>query len=55
MYNIVIYIHGSTTRIAEFLELVSRIIPLDNRTRWNSWDLMLVIALELRPAIKKYC
>ena len=55
MHNIVIHIRGSTARIAEFLELASRMIPLDNRTRWNSWDLMLVIALELRPAIEKYC
>ena len=55
MHNIVIHIRGSTARIAEFLELASRMIPLDNRTRWNSWDLMLAVALELRPAIEKYC
>jgi hypothetical protein len=55
MHNIVIHIRGSTARIAEFLELARRIIPLDNRTRWNSWYLMLVIALELRPAVEKYC
>jgi hypothetical protein len=33
IHNIVIHIRGSTAQIAEFLELVSRIIPLDNRTR----------------------
>ena len=55
MHNIVIHIRGSTSRIVEFLELASRLIPLDNRTRWNSWDLMLAVALELRPAIEKYC
>jgi hypothetical protein len=55
MHNIVIHIRGSTARIAEFLELASRMIPLDNRTRWNSWYLMLVVALELWPAIEKYC
>jgi hypothetical protein len=55
MHNIVIYIHGSTTWIAEFLELTSRMIPLDNHTRWNNWHLMLVVALELRLAIEKYC
>jgi hypothetical protein len=55
MHNIVIHIRGSTARIAEFLELASRMIPLDNRTRWNGWYLMLVVALELRPAIEKYC
>jgi hypothetical protein len=36
MYNIVIHIRGSTAQIAKFLELVSRMIPLNNRTRWNS-------------------
>ena len=36
MHNIVVYIRGSTTRIAEFLELIRRRIPLDNRMRWNS-------------------
>ena len=30
-------------------------IPLDNRTRCNSQYLMLVVALELWLAIKKYC
>jgi hypothetical protein len=54
MHNIVIYIRGSTAWIAEFLELASRMIPLDNCTRWNSWYLMLVVTLELRLAIKKY-
>ena len=54
MHNIVVYIRGSTTCIAEFLELVGRRIPLDNRTRWNSWYTMLVIALELRLVVEKY-
>jgi hypothetical protein len=54
MHNIVVHIRGSTARITEFLELAGRRIPLDNRTRWNSWYTMLVIALELRPAVEKY-
>jgi hypothetical protein len=36
MHNIVVHIRSSTTYIAEFIELVGRRIPLDNRTRWNS-------------------
>jgi hypothetical protein len=52
MHNIVVYIRGSTARITKFLELVGRRIPLNNRTRWNSWDTILVIALELRLAVK---
>ena len=55
MHNIVIHICGSTAWIAEFLKLVSRMISLDNCTRWNSWDLMLAVALELWLAIEKYC
>jgi hypothetical protein len=33
IHNIVIYIRGLTAQIAEFLELVSKIILLDNRIR----------------------
>ena len=36
IHNIVIYIRGLTARITKFLELTKRLIPLDNRTRWNS-------------------
>jgi hypothetical protein len=54
MHNIVVHIRGSTACIAKFLELARRRIPLDNRTRWNSWDTMLVVALELRPAVEQY-
>ncbi len=28
---------------------------MDNRTRWNSWYEILLILLNLRPAIEKYC
>jgi hypothetical protein len=55
IHNIVVHIRGSTARIAKFLELARRRIPLDNRTRWNSWYLMLLVALELRAAVEKYC
>jgi hypothetical protein len=36
VHNIVVYIRGSASRTEEFRELVGRIIPMDNRTRWNS-------------------
>jgi hypothetical protein len=51
IHNIVVNIRGSTARAAEFVELAGRLIPLDNRTRWNSWFLMLLIALNHRGAI----
>jgi hypothetical protein len=54
MHNIVVYIRGSTACITEFLELIGRRIPLNNCTRWNSWYIILVIALELRLVVEKY-
>jgi hypothetical protein len=35
-YNIVVHIRRSPGRIEEFHTLVGRIIPMDNRIRWNS-------------------
>jgi hypothetical protein len=35
-HNIVVHIRGSSRRTARFKELVGRMIPMDNRTRWNS-------------------
>jgi hypothetical protein len=54
-HNIVVHICGSPGWIAEFRELARRMIPMDNRTRWNSWYDMLVVLLNLRPAVEKYC
>jgi hypothetical protein len=51
----VVHIRGSSTRTARFKELAGRMIPMDNRTRWNSWYKMLLVLLNLRPAVKKYC
>ena len=36
IHNIVVYIQGSTARADEFIWLAGRLIPLDNRIRWNS-------------------
>ena len=30
-------------------------IPMDNRTRWNSWYSMLVVMLDLKSQVEKYC
>jgi hypothetical protein len=30
-------------------------IPIDNHMRWNSWYQMLVVLLNLRPTVEKYC
>ena len=54
-HNIVVHIRKSAGRTAEFKELAGRMVPMDNRTRWNSWYKMLKVLLEVRPAIEKYC
>jgi hypothetical protein len=54
-HNIVVYIRGSAGRTAQFVKLTGRLVPMDNRTRWNSWYKMLDVLLLLRPHIKAYC
>jgi len=46
LYNHIIYIRSSANRTAWFTERTSKMIPLNNYTRWNSWFFMLYIALE---------
>jgi hypothetical protein len=53
-HNIVVHIWGSPGRTDRFRQLAGRMIPMDNRTRWNSWYEMLVVLLHLRPAVEKY-
>src|SRR6266536_1038113 len=54
LHNIIINIRSSGNRTAEFLALATRIIPLNNRIRWNSWYNSLVIANKLTAAINIY-
>jgi hypothetical protein len=54
-HNIVAYIRGSPARTKVFKELAGRMIPMDNRTRWNSWYLMLLVMLDLKSQVEKYC
>jgi hypothetical protein len=35
-YNIVIHIRGLNARTEYFKTLIKRMIPIDNRTKWNS-------------------
>jgi hypothetical protein len=37
VHNIVVHIRASPQRIAQFKAVAGKMIPLDNRTRWNSW------------------
>lgn len=54
LHNIVVHIRGSPARTKVFMGLAGRLIPLDNRTRWNSWYQMLVVANEKAAAIDAY-
>ncbi len=54
-YNIVVYIGGSSARTNVFRKLVGRLIPIDNRMRWNSWYEMLLILLLLKKKVEDYC
>jgi hypothetical protein len=51
----VVHTRSSAGHTARFKELARRMIPMDNRTRWNSWYDMLIVLLNVRPAVEKYC
>lgn len=54
-HNIVVHIRGSPARTEHFKTLAGRIVPMDNRTRWNSWFNMLLVLLALREKVERYC
>lgn len=54
LHNIIVDIRSSANRTSEFLALATRMVPLDNRTRWNSWYNSLVVANKLAAAIDTY-
>jgi hypothetical protein len=53
-HNIVAHIRKSPKRIMIFKKLARRMIPMDNRTRWNSWYEMLKVLFDLRSAVEQY-
>jgi hypothetical protein len=54
LHNIAVHIRGSEARFNDFKDLAGRALGLDNDTRWNSWYLLLLTAIELRAAINQY-
>jgi hypothetical protein len=56
VHNIVVYIRASPNRTNEFEQAAGKLIPLDNRTRWNSWYRMLQTTLEepVLNAVRNY-
>lgn len=53
LHNIIVWIMGSPQRIQMFRQKSGGLMPLrDNRTRWNSWYLMIDWAIfKIKPAI----
>ena len=54
LHNIIIHIHDLKTHMRDFKHLTKRTISCDNNTRWNSWYLMLKIAIEKTAATDSY-
>jgi len=54
LHNIIIYIHNLKTCMRDFKHLTERTISCDNNIRWNSWYLMIKIAIEKIAAINNY-
>ena len=56
LHNLVIYIQASLTCMRQFEDMSKKLIPLDNRTRWNSWWQMISVALnpKIRTGLSLY-
>jgi hypothetical protein len=54
LHNIIVHIRSSAGRTKEFKHLAERMIPLDNRTRWNSWFQMVAVADQKAGAVDTY-
>ena len=54
LHNIIVYIRSSPGRTEEFKSLTERTIPLNNRTRWNSWYDILKVALKMENHVDAY-
>jgi hypothetical protein len=56
VHNIVVHIRASPQRTTQFKAVAGKTIPLDNRTRWNSWYQMLRTTVEdqVLNAVRNY-
>jgi hypothetical protein len=55
LHNIIVHSRASAGRTREFEQTIGReSIPLDNRTRWNSWWNLLDAALKVEAKIDTY-
>jgi hypothetical protein len=54
LHNLVVWIRSSSQRYQAFLKVAGRMIPQDTSTRWNSWYLMIHVAITLRKEINSF-
>ncbi|KJZ70117.1 hypothetical protein HIM_10487 [Hirsutella minnesotensis 3608] len=54
LHNLVVWIRSSSQRYQSFLRVSGRMISQDNSTRWNSWFVMISVALQLRKHINSF-
>ena len=54
LYNLAVYIRSLVGRASVFQALTSRLLPINNRTRWNSQSIMLTVAYKKQVAITRY-
>ena len=54
LHNILVHVHSTPAFVQEFLDLAGRLVPLDNRTRWNSWYSCLLVANEHQSSIDTF-
>ena len=56
LHNYIVYIYSSANRTTWFVERASKMIPLNNRTRWNSWWKIILVALnpKIRTGLSLY-
>ncbi len=54
LHNLAVHIRSSAGRASVFRALTGRLLPIDNRTRQNSWSTMLTVAYEKQVAITRY-
>jgi hypothetical protein len=53
-HNIVVHIRGSALRTKQFKNLIIRMIPLGNRTKWNNWYHIFEIIIKYRNVVDSY-
>ena len=46
LYNYIIYIRSLANYIIWFIKYTSKMVPLNNYIKWNSWFFILCIALK---------